>query len=232
MNQFQGNFDQGGFDQGGFDQGGFGQGGFDQSGFGQDTQQSPGQQRSHVVPDEFQNQGYQPETIQGGEQDYYGGDSTQQAQDMMFQSTSVMDNIPRPGYFALDGTYVPATNMTAQTSSTVDEANGPLRQWEISNLKVLEERDAEELRVKSEQQAQARKEIDDAKASRAKFIAANTEKNINAEQVFISERDAVVNDKNLWDRVTRMIDVSKQHSESADVSRFRALLLNLKHSPI
>eukprot|EP00300_Choanocystis_sp_HF-7_P023892 c25280_g1_i1.p1 GENE.c25280_g1_i1~~c25280_g1_i1.p1 ORF type:complete len:239 (-),score=48.09 c25280_g1_i1:49-765(-) len=136
---------------------------------------------------------------------------------------------PTRGYFAPDGTYVKGTGLAVKDDE--DEGDEPLRQWQASFDQEVIEKNNEEKRNIAEREAAARKELEEFYGKRDKVIEMTQEANQVSEQNFIAERDAVVDAKNLWDRVTKLIDVSKGTTKD-EVGRFRSLLLELKHHPI
>jgi len=213
--------------------------GGDNFGFENNTATTQDFQQQQQQQEEFQQDAFQAESL-GGQtfendplagQDYYGGGNTETT--TTTTRSRVFDDTPKPGHFALDGSYVPPTNFKNESTPELDESNGPYREWQDKYAKELGERDAEELRAKKELDSNAKAELDAYYVAREKSILSNAEKNTNAEQVFIADRDAEVTANNLWDRVTKLVDVSKQPSgTSVDLARFRSLLLQLKHNPV
>lgn len=139
---------------------------------------------------------------------------------------------PTPGYFAPDGTYVPPTGFAKEeVKDLADDENNALRVWEREHQQQIQEKDSQEKESIAAREAAAREELDQFYEERKKRIEVTKEQNKVAEQTFIADRDAPIDAKNLWDRVTQLVDVSKADSNT-DVARFRSLLVQLKHHPV
>jgi hypothetical protein len=129
--------------------------------------------------------------------------------------------------------------------------------WEAEHAAAVQELDAKERETKNALAQTARQELDAFSAERSKRIQQSKENNKLvvdylflrffvpdfffckkncfrvAEQTFVTDRDTVVNSNNLWDRVAKLADVSaKPGDDNSDLSRFRSLLLQLKHTPV
>lgn len=137
---------------------------------------------------------------------------------------------PIPGHFESDGTYVPPSDKTEEAAfDNIDTS--ALDAWDSQHKAALQQADSEELAAIQARESDAEKELAQFNEERTKRIAQTQANNKVEEQQFIANRDAPVDAKNLWDRVTQLVDVSKP-SENADVARFRSLLLQLKHNPL
>eukprot|EP00299_Pterocystis_sp_00344_P016736 c8397_g2_i4.p1 GENE.c8397_g2_i4~~c8397_g2_i4.p1 ORF type:complete len:272 (-),score=77.12 c8397_g2_i4:15-830(-) len=138
------------------------------------------------------------------------------------------------GYFAPDGTYVRPSNIVeVQSKNFDDDPNNPHNQWEAKQNIVVQEADSNERGVKSALTAQAKAELEQFYANRTKRVQQSHENNLVAEQTFIADRDAVVTSNNLWERVTKLADVSTtKPNDTGDLARFRSLLVQLKHTPV
>eukprot|EP00301_Raphidiophrys_heterophryoidea_P009947 c14968_g1_i1.p1 GENE.c14968_g1_i1~~c14968_g1_i1.p1 ORF type:complete len:241 (+),score=65.30 c14968_g1_i1:1-723(+) len=159
-----------------------------------------------------------------------------QSRDQFYGGNALISEVPTPGYFAPDGTYVPPSGMPKAEESSVDDSI--LRKWEDEQKALIQSKDEEERAAVSEREAASRKELEEFAAAREKRIQVTNQNNLTAEQAFIADRDAQVDASNLWDRVTHLVDVSKAKKDQnekegvVDMSRFRSLLLQLKHTPV
>lgn len=144
------------------------------------------------------------------------------------EAVTMMPDMPMPGYFAPDGAYVPPTGKE-DDNFVVDTSK--LDVWEAEHMTKMQEVDASELATISEREASAKAEREQFESERAKRIAQTKENNQAEEAQFIATRDTPVTETNVWERVTQLVDVSSK-TGSAEKSRFRSLLLQLKHEPM
>lgn len=104
-----------------------------------------------------------------------------------------------------------------------------IKKWREEQQKMLEVKDAEEEKKKTELQETAKKELDDWYARYKEQI----------EKTKLSNRREYVADPNAeapgqeWERIARLCDFNPKSSRSTkDTSRMRSIILQLKQSPI
>merc|ERR1719433_1491935 len=116
---------------------------------------------------------------------------------------------------------------------TIPEMNA-LREWEDKHERELEEIDSKEKAEKKERRQAAQEELqnwyNDMKSATKKRHATNRTDEAGAEA---ARAEAMKPGANPWERVAELIDTNaRMVDESRDTSRMRALLIQLKTSPI
>lgn len=104
--------------------------------------------------------------------------------------------------------------------------------WKIK----LDEKRVIEMNVEKEQRAKAAEELSTFSSQRDIKLKAKKESNQNAEKVFVESVTKDLASTQVWDRVTKLIDVNAvekaEDSSKSDVSRMRKLFIHLKNEPV
>ena len=92
------------------------------------------------------------------------------------------------------------------------------------------------MNVEKEQRAKAAAELSTFSSQRDAKLKAKKESNQNAEKVFVESVTKDLASTQIWDRVTKLIDVNAvekaEDSSKSDVSRMRKLFIHLKNEPV
>merc|ERR1712216_982970 len=148
---------------------------------------------------------------------------------MSFGSASPMDAAPGGHSDPFAGMPVRDTTGGDYTSS-IPEVTA-LREWEDKHRLELEEQEKKEENLKKERRAEAAKEIKTWYDERNENIAKKRSTNRMNEEALSDTKTGP--SANPWERVVELIDTnSRTADEARDVSRMRALLIQLKSSPV
>ena len=105
------------------------------------------------------------------------------------------------------------------------------REW---NAK-LEAKRAAEARAEEQARKEAKEEFENWITQKDTRLNARKETNRTEEQVFLEQQESDLESANVWDRVTKLIDLQADFSSESgvsDVSRMRKLFLQLKNEPL
>uniref|UniRef100_A0A915AQI4 Clathrin light chain n=1 Tax=Parascaris univalens TaxID=6257 RepID=A0A915AQI4_PARUN len=135
----------------------------------------------------------------------------------------------------LDSTHIPMARHSANTTpspltitSTPKVEPEKIRKWREEQKIILQKKDEAEERKKEEMRAAAKKELDEWYAQRAEQLRKTKAANRKLEQELLAERDSTEGGAE-WDRIAKLCEFNTKNSKNtADVSRLRSLLLQLK----
>ena len=105
------------------------------------------------------------------------------------------------------------------------------REW---NAKLDAKRDAE-ARAEETARKEAKEDFENWTAQKEARLNSRKEVNRTEEQVFLEQQESDLESANVWDRVTKLIDLQADFSAesgNSDVSRMRKLFLQLKNEPL
>merc|ERR1719456_757589 len=107
-----------------------------------------------------------------------------------------------------------------------------LREWEDKHAKDLEEKEQKEAGEKKARREEAYAEIQKWKVERDANITKKRSTNRQEEEATGAAAESVPKSDNPWERVVDLIDTNARASDdSRDISRMRALLIQLKSAP-
>merc|ERR1712039_942612 len=127
----------------------------------------------------------------------------------------------------------PFAGMPTGGGKAVPETS-PLREWEKTHARELEDIASQESATKNETRKTAEAELGKWHEERKDTIQKKASTNRKDEQAVIENREAASKPgANPWERVVDLIDTNARTAdESRDTSRMRALLIQLKSNPV
>lgn len=144
-----------------------------------------------------------------------------------------------PAELQMNGPSEPPTNIpdTSPRPTPVREEPEKIKKWREEQAKMLEIKDVEEEKKKTELKSTAKKELDEWYARYQEQIEksklTNREVSKNAEKEWVCERDASAPKGQEWEAIAKLCDFNpKSARNTKDVSRMRSIILQLKQTPL